>query len=109
VATVPGRPGTEPVYRITGVRGSQLREMHQRMVRYLISMGIRTACFVLAIFTHGPVRWVLVGAAIVLPYFSVVFANAGRERSDLAPPEVFLRPDRPEIEGSTKPPDSSGR
>jgi Protein of unknown function (DUF3099) len=109
VATVPGRPGTEPVYRITGVRGSRLQETHQRMVRYLISMGVRTVCFLLAVVVHGPVRWVLVVAAIVLPYLSVVFANAGRERSVPPPPEIFLRPDRSEIEGPATPPENSGR
>jgi hypothetical protein len=109
VATIPGRPGTEPVYRITGARRSHLEETHQRMVRYLVSMGVRTLCFVLAIIVHGPVRWVLVGAAVLLPYLAVVFANAGRERTGTAPPEIFLRPERPEIEGPAKPPDESGR
>jgi hypothetical protein len=109
VATVPGRPGTEPVYRITGVRRSYLEETRQRTIRYLISMGIRTVCFLLAIVVHGPTRWVLVVAAIVLPYVSVVFANAGRERSAPPPPEIFLRPDRTEIEGPATPPEDSGR
>lgn len=97
MATVPGRPGTEPVYRITSVRRSQLEETHQRTVRYLVSMGVRTACFLLAVVVHGPLRWVFVVAAIVLPYIAVVFANAGRERSLPDPPEIFLRPDRTEL------------
>ena len=109
MATVPGRPGTEPVYRITGVRRSRLEESHQRMVRYLFSMAIRTACFLLAIVVHGPIRWVLIAAAVVLPYISVVFANAGRERADTPPPEIFLRPDRPEIEPPETRPDTAGR
>jgi len=79
------------------------------MVRYLISMGIRTACFVLAVFVEGPIRWVLVAAAVVLPYVSVVFANAGRERTGTPLPEVFLRPDRPQIETPTTPGQDSGR
>jgi len=104
VATVPGRPGplrpgTQPVYRITSVRRSQLEETHQRTVRYLVSMGVRTACFLLAVVVHGPLRWVLVVAAIVLPYIAVVFANAGRERSLPTPPEIVLRPDLPKLPG----------
>jgi hypothetical protein len=109
VATIPGRPGTEPVYRITGVRRSQFEESNQRMHRYLISMGIRTACFLLAIVVEGPIRWVLVAAAVVLPYVSVVFANAGRERSEPPPPEIYLRPDRTPLEGPGTRPENSGR
>ncbi len=60
-------------------------------MRYLVSMGVRTACFLLAVVVHGPLRWVFVLAAIVLPYIAVVFANAGRERSLPTPPEIFLR------------------
>jgi len=50
-----------------------------RQRRYLISMLIRTACFILTIFLPSPYRWVALGAAMILPYLSVVIANAGRE------------------------------
>jgi len=56
-----------------------------RQRRYLIMMGIRLACFVIAVvlFVNGA-RWLTaipaVGA-IVIPYFAVVFANGGREPS----------------------------
>ena len=54
-------------------------------------MGIRTACLVLAVLVEGPLRWVLLAAAIFLPYVAVVFANAGREpereADALLPPE----------------------
>ena len=56
-----------------------------RQRRYLIMMGIRLACFVIAVvlFVNGG-RWLTaipaVGA-IVIPYFAVVFANGGREPS----------------------------
>jgi hypothetical protein len=32
----------------------------------------------------GWLRWVLIAAALVLPYLSVVFANGGRERIEEA-------------------------
>lgn len=51
-----------------------------RMRNYTVSMSIRTLCFVLAIFTHGWVRWVFAIAAIVLPYIAVVLANASNGR-----------------------------
>jgi Protein of unknown function (DUF3099) len=50
------------------------------MRRYLVSMSIRTLCFVLAIFLSGPARWTCVLLACVLPYVAVVMANAARVR-----------------------------
>jgi len=64
-----------------------------RTRRYLFSMGIRTVCFLLAVVASGWLRWVLIAAAVTLPYLSVVFANGGRERAvDL--PESDLADDR---------------
>jgi hypothetical protein len=51
--------------------------MHHRMKRYLISMSVRTVCFVLAVVLDGWLRWTMAAAAIVLPYVAVVMANAG--------------------------------
>ncbi|YAL81877.1 DUF3099 domain-containing protein [Dermacoccaceae bacterium W4C1] len=54
---------------------------HDARVRnYLISMGIRTLCFVLAFFFDGPIRWICVALAVVLPYIAVIFANATQQR-----------------------------
>lgn len=47
-----------------------------RIRRYLITMGIRIACFVLAVVFEGWVRWVFVAGAAILPYIAVVLANA---------------------------------
>jgi Protein of unknown function (DUF3099) len=62
------------------------------MRRYLLSMGIRTACFVLAVIALGVLHWAVVGwtlviAAVILPYIAVVIANAKRPRgtTDLGP------------------------
>ena len=54
-----------------------------RQSRYLIMMGIRVACFVIAVvlFANGA-GWLTaipVVGAIIIPYFAVVFANGGRE------------------------------
>ena len=87
------RPAEEPVYSVTAVRRGKSDDLAQRQKRYLISMGIRTVCFVLAVVASGWVRWVLIAAAVALPYLSVVFANGGRERTvDL--PETDLADDR---------------
>jgi len=51
--------------------------------RYLIMMGIRTVCFVTAVLMFvnhlGWLTAIPVIGALVIPYFAVIFANAGRE------------------------------
>ena len=69
-----------PIHQITGARPGVRDDVNSRTRRYLISMGVRTVCFLLAVFTDGWLRWVMIAAAVVLPYLSVVFANSGRER-----------------------------
>ena len=68
--------------------------------RYLLMMGIRVVCFVVAIalfVAHaGWLAAIPAVGAIVIPYFAVVFANGGREPSSaggLVPYEPNL-PDR---------------
>ncbi len=89
--------GDDPVFRITGVGRGLAEDQAQRTKRYLVSMGVRTACFIGAVVTTGWIRWTLVAGAILLPYLAVVFANAGRERTEPPPPEIFLRPDRSQL------------
>ena len=72
----------EGVYRITHARTPLSEEIVGRRRRYLISMGVRTLCFLAAIVTHGWLRWTLLVGAVVLPYVSVVIANAGRESEE---------------------------
>jgi hypothetical protein len=68
--------------RITAVKPSRTASVHRREIRYLLSMGIRTVCFVSAILASGPLRWVLVVAAFILPYVAVVMANTAGEAND---------------------------
>jgi DUF3099 family protein len=61
------------------------QDISYRQRRYLIMMGIRLVCFVVAVvvFVNGG-GWLTVipaAGAIALPYFAVVFANGGREPS----------------------------
>jgi Flp pilus assembly protein TadB len=81
------RSAREPVYQISGARRGIREDVNSRTRRYLVSMGIRTVCFVLAVVTHGWLRWTFVALALLLPYLSVVFANGGRERAIDIPPE----------------------
>ncbi len=83
----------DPIYTITGAQRALSDEQSGRTQRYLISMGLRTACFIAAIFVPGWPRWVLIAGALVLPYLAVVVANAGRENDE--PGEAHLDvPDR---------------
>jgi hypothetical protein len=87
-----------PVYQITGARLGVREDVDMRTRRYLVSMGIRTACFVLAVVTSGWLRWVMIFAAVALPYLSVVFANGGRERAQ-SMPVAASADDRHALEG----------
>jgi hypothetical protein len=60
-------------------------------------MGVRTACFLGAIVTHGALRWALVVCALVLPWISVIGANAGREPDRDAPDSTVHVVDPPAL------------
>jgi hypothetical protein len=87
----------EPVYSITSAKSGASDDILSREVRYGVSMGIRTVCFVGAVIAWqtvgGWIPWVLIAAALVLPYTSVIFANAGvRQKasgSNLIDPEPY--------------------
>jgi hypothetical protein len=79
---------------ITGAQAPLSADQRARTRRYLISMAIRTVCFIGAIVTTGWLRWTLVAAAVVLPYVAVVMANAGRKRADRAQPMIILNDQR---------------
>lgn len=56
-------------------------DIKERERRYLISMAIRTACLLVAVLAPLPLaaRVIAILGALLLPYFAVVFANAGRK------------------------------
>jgi hypothetical protein len=82
----------DPV-RITTATRSHQEDIAIRQRRYVISMGIRTVCFVLAVVFMGHwFMWLLIAASFVLPYVAVILANAG-SAPDPGGPEYF-DPDR---------------
>ena len=97
------RGEAEPV-RITTAGTNPADEIAARQRRYVIAMAIRTACFVGAVVVDGWVRWVLLAAALFLPYLAVVMANAVVSRDDGfdLPPGGF---DVPELTGRADAPD----
>ena len=69
--------------RITTASSSAHEDIARRQRRYVLSMSLRTVCFVGAILVGpGWLRWVLVAAAVLLPYVAVVMANAVSTKSD---------------------------
>jgi len=87
---------------ITSARSSRSADIKRREVKYLISMGIRTICFVLAVVLSGPLRWVMVTGAFVLPCFAVVIANAADGRES-AGPAHFEDENLPQITSTSTP------
>lgn len=79
---MPTPPDQSEVFTITQAQRGLSREQVGRTRKYLISMGIRTACVIAAIFVPGWPRWVFIAGAVVLPYLAVVIANAGRENDE---------------------------
>lgn len=78
-------PKGEPVYSITSASSGHSDDIGSRELRYGISMGIRTLCFIGAVVAWqtmggGWVPWLLLAGALVLPYTSVILANAGVRR-----------------------------
>ncbi|WP_157964092.1 DUF3099 domain-containing protein [Actinocorallia populi] len=71
------------VYTVTDASRPLSEDVDERQRHYLISMGVRMACLVLAVVLWGRVHPVLLGlllvGAILLPYTAVVFANGGRK------------------------------
>lgn len=70
------------VYNITQANRALSNEQAGRTKRYLISMGIRTACVLAAIVVPGWPKWLFIAGAVVLPYLAVVIANAGHENDE---------------------------
>ncbi|WP_460601541.1 DUF3099 domain-containing protein [Flexivirga lutea] len=55
-------------------------DLDNRMRNYAIAMAIRTAAFVLAYFMDGPLRWICVVMAVLLPEVAVIGANAANQK-----------------------------
>src|SRR4051812_2691003 len=81
------RRGEPEAVRITSAAESRNADIAVRQKRYLLSMSLRTICFVGAIIVSlaGGPTWVwvvLIAGALVLPYVAVVMANAASTKGD---------------------------
>lgn len=96
--------GTE-VFRITGARQSLADDVRGRQRRYVISMSVRTVAVVLAAVLWNVERHVAIVAlalGVLLPYISVVIANAGRENAPSLPSTFVEPPVRAALEAATE-------
>ncbi|SDR92940.1 DUF3099 domain-containing protein [Microlunatus soli] len=66
---------------ITDAATAASSELRSRQIRYNITMAFRTACFVGMFFTPNPFRWVLFGAAVVLPYIAMITGSQADRRT----------------------------
>ncbi|MGW2542635.1 DUF3099 domain-containing protein [Kitasatospora sp. NPDC001574] len=90
--------GDDEVFRITGARSSLTEDVRGRQRRYVASMLLRTVCVLLAVVLWDVQRWVAVAAlagGVLLPYFAVLIANAGRERAPGLPSTFDVPPTTP--------------
>jgi hypothetical protein len=82
-----GHARGQQVPLVTQARRPMSEDISYRQHRYLIMMGIRVLCFIIAIILYiNHMRWlILVPAvgAIFIPYVAVVFANGGREPDNM--------------------------
>ncbi|MFD0276771.1 DUF3099 domain-containing protein [Kitasatospora sp. NPDC127111] len=90
--------GGGEVYRITGARSSLTEDVRGRQRRYVASMLLRTLCVLLAVILWDIQRWLAFAAlagGVLLPYFAVLIANAGRERAPGLPSTFDVPPEVP--------------
>lgn len=64
------------VHSITAAAPGHSVDMHQRMVRYAVAMGIRMVCILLLFVLDGWLKLLAVAGAVFLPWVAVVIANA---------------------------------
>jgi Protein of unknown function (DUF3099) len=64
------------VQSVSSVPESRTEDQARRLKRYLVTMAIRTACFVLLVVIDEWYRWIFAAGAVFLPFFAVVAANA---------------------------------
>ncbi|MEU4193958.1 DUF3099 domain-containing protein [Kribbella sp. NPDC026611] len=86
----------ETVISVTSAQPGRSEDLDSRIVRYAWMMSIRIVCFVLAVLTPSPWRWLFVVGAIALPYFAVVLANAHRSSTQPVA-AAYVAPDRTAI------------
>ena len=100
----------QSVHVVTQARRSLSDDIAYRQRRYLLMMGIRAVCFVIAVVLFvnhfGWLTAIPAVGAIFIPYFAVVFANGGREPDNV---RGFMEyhPNVPATRDSAGPPEAN--
>lgn len=84
--------------RITTAKDSQQVDIHNRMLKYSLSMGIRMICIILMLFVKGWLLWLTVAVAIILPYVAVLFANISNTKNSADTKNLLSSPPKPEVD-----------
>ena len=87
----------DEVFRISAAGRSLTDDVSLRTRRYLISMAVRTLCFLgcvisFLVFKNEVIGWILLVGTLILPYIAVVVANGGRERPRELPTTTLMEP-----------------
>ena len=91
------RKDPEPI-RITSATPGRSTDVAARQRRYIISLDVRTACFILAVvFAGEPLMWVFIAGSFILPYVAVVMANTQAKTDPDPDPGTIFDPHRPEL------------
>jgi Flp pilus assembly protein TadB len=84
------------VISVTSAQPGRSEDLESRIFRYAWMMSLRVVCFVAAVITPSPWRWILLVGAVLLPSVAVVLANARRTKA-VSGPAVYVPPARPEL------------
>lgn len=68
------------VTNVTTMTETAQEERQARLRQYLLTMAIRSACFILMVWVRGPLLIVLALGAIFLPMIAVMLANHAKTR-----------------------------
>ncbi len=83
------------IHVITNALMGRSDDVSMRQHRYLLTMAIRTLCFLGLAVTHGYMRWICVAGAAILPAIAVLLGNATDRRT---PGQVIDVTGKPPVE-----------
>ena len=87
---------------VTTAGKSPRQEQRERERRYLVTMGIRLVCFILAIVLFGLglrlIAAFAVAGSLILPWVAVIAANAGPTRDVGSTPSLYAARKAAELE-----------
>ena len=105
---MPGDPqrfsGDTGVHSITDAATAHSEDMHRRMMKYALAMGIRMVCLILIFVVDGWFKLVMVAGAVFLPWIAVVIAN-GSDKAEVHSDSLLDYAPLAELESTGWPPE----